>query len=357
VRTILAGICEYLKKGRTLAMVTIAAEKGSTPRSAGSKMLIDAGGLLCGTIGGGLAEARAIKEAGEVLASGKSSLLHADMSGCLAEGADLICGGRMDIFIQTLKPELLDFFQMLLARYEHGQNTLLVTSTGESAPVSAVFPDGSVAGAALAPERSSVIMQKAPESAILMQVEGENYLVESLLAPLRLILAGGGHVSQAVCRVAVPVGFKVTVLDDRPEFVAQERFPQVAADCLLTVPAFIDSLDEKKLGFPVDERCFIAILTRGHVFDASVLYQSLKTKAGYIGMIGSRAKKKQLYAKLMKMGFTQEDLMRPFCPIGIKIGAETPAEIAVSIVSELIARRAEILRNKPGAYTVIPIPN
>jgi xanthine dehydrogenase accessory factor len=256
----------------------------------------------------------------------------------------------MDIFIQLLKPEFLSFFQMLLQRYDQGQNTLLVTPTGTSAPPSAVFPDSTVAGADLSPETASAILQNAPEAAIVMQAQGESYLVESLLAPTRLILAGGGHVSQATCRIAVLTGFKVTVLDDRPEFVTPERFPWVDEERLLAVPAFIDCLKEKTLGFALDERCFIAILTRGHAFDAAVLCQALRTRAAYIGMIGSRAKKKQLYPKLLQMGFTQEDLARPFSPIGLKIGAETPAEIAVSIVGELIARRAELLRNRPGAY-------
>jgi xanthine dehydrogenase accessory factor len=330
-------------------MVTIAGEKGSTPRSAGSKMLVNSTGLVCGSIGGGLAEARAIGEAARTLSSGAASLLHVNMSGCLAEGADLICGGRMDIFIQLLKPEFLNFFQMLLKRYDQGQNTLLVTPTGTSAPPSAIFPDCTVAGTDLSPETASDILQRAPEAAIVMEVRGESYLVESLLAPMRLILAGGGHVSRATCQIAVMTGFKVTVLDDRPEFVTPGRFPLVAEERLLAVPAFIDCLKEKTLGFTVDERCFIAILTRGHAFDAAVLCQALGTKAAYIGMIGSRAKKKQLYPRLLKLGFTQEDLAQIFSPIGLDIGAETPAEIAVSIVGELIARRAEILRNRPGA--------
>ncbi|MDR2825357.1 MAG: hypothetical protein LBV76_01015, partial [Deltaproteobacteria bacterium] len=154
MRDILVKICEFLETGQNLAMVTISGEKGSTPRSAGSKMLINSGGLFCGTIGGGLAEARAIKEATEVLSSEKSSLLHADMSGCLAEGADLICGGRMDIFIQAVKPEARNFFQMLLERYDRNKDTLLVTSTKGSSPSStifssAIFSEGGFAGAPL----------------------------------------------------------------------------------------------------------------------------------------------------------------------------------------------------------------
>jgi xanthine dehydrogenase accessory factor len=239
---------------------------------------------------------------------------------------------------------------MLLKRYDQGLNTLLVSPTGTSAPPSAIFPDSTVAGADLSPETAAAMLQKAPEAAIVMNVQGEGYLVESLLPPMRLVLAGGGHVSLATCQIAALVGFKVTVLDDRPEFVTPERFPWVDAERLLTVPAFIDCLEEKTLGFAVDERCFIAILTRGHAFDATVLCQALKTRAAYIGMIGSRAKKQQLYPKLLKLGFTREDLARPFSPIGLGIGAETPAEIAVSIVGELIACRAEILRNRPGAY-------
>jgi xanthine dehydrogenase accessory factor len=123
------------------------------------------------------------------------------------------------------------------------------------------------------------------------------------------------------------------VIDDRPDFADPANFPE--AEKVLQYP--FEGVLER---IPVDESSFVIIVTRGHLHDKTVLEQSLRTKAGYIGMIGSRRKKAMIYEKLLEEGFTRQDLDRVYAPIGLDIGAETPEEIAVSIVAELIQVRA-----------------
>jgi xanthine dehydrogenase accessory factor len=124
------------------------------------------------------------------------------------------------------------------------------------------------------------------------------------------------------------------VVDDREDFVSQDRFPQ--ADELIAVPFFEGALER----LPIGENSYIVIVTRGHGGDQAILRQALRRRPGYIGMIGSSRKRGLVYEQLAGEGFTPDDLSQVRCPIGLPIGAETPEEIAVSIAAELVATRA-----------------
>jgi xanthine dehydrogenase accessory factor len=141
-------------------------------------------------------------------------------------------------------------------------------------------------------------------------------------------------VSQRIAPLCETVGFRTVVLDDRPEYASCERFPQPTELVVLKV---FDPLPE----LPVDEDSYLVIVTRGHLHDRTVLEQALRTKAGYIGMIGSKRKRDAVYQALLEQGYRREDLARVCSPIGVEILAETPEEIAVSIVGEMIKVRAE----------------
>jgi xanthine dehydrogenase accessory factor len=162
------------------------------------------------------------------------------------------------------------------------------------------------------------------------------YLLHPVGAPDRVIIAGAGHVAKELAELCHFLAFRTIVIDDRREFTGRDRFP--AADEIVIVrEAFQDCF----LGMELDGDCGIVIVTRGHDHDRSVLAQALRTGAGYIGMIGSLRKRDTVYRSLTGAGFSPEDLARVHCPIGLAIGARTPAEIAVSIAAELIAFRAK----------------
>jgi xanthine dehydrogenase accessory factor len=127
----------------------------------------------------------------------------------------------------------------------------------------------------------------------------------------------------------------VWIVDDRAEFACRERFPE--AEEIRVVTDFDCALK----GLAIDHRSFIVIVTRGHMHDQNVLMQALRTPAAYIGMIGSRRKRDHIFNALLKHGFTETDLKRVHSPIGLDIAAETPAEIALSIVAELVLTRAQ----------------
>ena len=132
------------------------------------------------------------------------------------------------------------------------------------------------------------------------------------------------------------VGFNVVVIDDRAEFANQERFPDAHT-------RLIGDFEQAVEGLQIDGDSFVVIVTRGHRFDRVVLQQVTNSSAAYIGMIGSRTKRDAIYRQLIVEGVaTARDLERVHCPIGLSIGAETPEEIAISIVAELVQERGKL---------------
>jgi xanthine dehydrogenase accessory factor len=154
--------------------------------------------------------------------------------------------------------------------------------------------------------------------------------VEPILPDPKLILMGAGHIGQTVAHVAHRVGFKVAVVDDRETFANRERFPQAEE---IVVAPFLEGFK----AITVSQTSFILIATRGHGHDQTVLEEALQTSACYIGMVGSRRKTQIIVQNLLGKGIAPEALSRLYAPIGIEIGSETPEEIAVSVVAELIA--------------------
>ncbi len=338
MRELLEILVEHLKRGESLAVATIVSHEGSTPRTAGSKMLVDRhGGLIAGSVGGGLLEARALEAAPRVLKSRKPELMDFDLSGELAAGADMICGGKLRVFVEAALPDDLIVFEALLEELRLGKDMLLVTALdgGQPGLRKILCLRGEAEETASAEAGEFRRAARGSLGALTSRLHETLWFVEPWLVPPRLILCGGGHVARATVPVAAGAGFEVTVLDDREEFSRPERFPE-AAYCR-SIPGFVDCFREIIL----DEKTYVVILTRGHVHDALVLEQTLDAGraghvAGYIGMIGSTRKREEVYAALRRRGALDAELSRVHCPVGLPIGAETPGEIAVSIVAECI---------------------
>jgi xanthine dehydrogenase accessory factor len=156
--------------------------------------------------------------------------------------------------------------------------------------------------------------------------------VEPILVTPRLYIFGGGHIALPLVKMAHIVGFKITVIDDRPEFANRERFPEAEQTIVSDMTAAFEKLT-------VDQSSYIVIITQGHKGDEAALAGALTTPARYIGMIGSKEKNRAVFSRLLAKGYIQEDLDRVHAPIGLKIMAQTPEEIAVSIIAELVQVR------------------
>ena len=184
------------------------------------------------------------------------------------------------------------------------------------------------------------------EATLIRTAEGRVY-TRRFLPPERLVLLGGGHVSLALYEAARRVGFAVTVMDDRPAFASYTRFPEAKE-------VLCDSFEAALPRLHIGAGDFVCVLTRGHKDDVTCLKYLLRgNEPRYLGMIGSHRRVKGLFELLAEEGFAQERLARVHAPIGLAIGAVTPAEIAVSILAELIAARHAL----PAGEGVLPQQN
>lgn len=356
----LRDVLQLLHRGEDLVLATIVASSGSTPRSSGAKMAVRRPGLsgerIVGTVGGGLTEALAIRDA-ESLFDGKPAavlLREVDLNRDLAAGTDMICGGRFTLLLEYVTPgsPAAATLERLDEEIRHGRSCLLLFRLGHDAggvhaegyrvlPLTGELPAD--ATAEFAPGELERLRNAARDKAAsgLHVMNGARWVAEPVVPPAAVFLYGAGHVSRCTARVAKLTGFRTVVLDDRADFANADRFPE--ADNIVVLDSFNDAgmrgLPEKHLE-PVGEDAFLVILTRGHVHDKTVLGQALRTPARYVGMIGSRKKRDDVYAALRREGVADEAIARCHCPIGLTIGAQTPEEIAISIVAELVACRA-----------------
>lgn len=201
---------------------------------------------------------------------------------------------------------------------------------GFSEPVSDVAGDDS---AAL--ERQQRILKEAVSGAAetgVVKAGEQEIFVETYEKNPRLIILGGGHVSQPVAEIGRLLGFHVTVMDDRDDFVTKERFPQVDE----LIAGDFETLSEK---IPPYENAYYVVVTRGHLGDSTCARQILKRPFAYFGMIGSKTKVGITRKKLLEEGFTEAQLAQMHAPIGLPIGGQMPAEIAVSIMAEIIQEK------------------
>ena len=353
MKKIIQSVCTLLEKDEPIVSATILSHAGSTPRTAGTKMIVCSDGKIIGTIGGGLVEARVIQTALEVFGTGRALVRTFDLSGLDNSGRmDVICGGQLEVLIEKIEPTAANtgLFQTLLDALNRGQRSLSVTTLPKEGDERQrterflILDDNTIYGEDFI---GSTIPETIKEQAgkhrgpILLSIENQKYLVEPAVISGTVYLFGAGHVSQQVAILTQMVDFRTVVLDDREEFANRERFK--AADDILVLSDFFKAFSDLE----IDEDSYVVIVTRGHRHDRTVLSHALRTKAGYIGMIGSKRKRDATYGALIKEGFTHENLDRVHCPIGLEIGAETPQEIAVSIVAELINARANRLATNP----------
>ncbi len=346
MKELLTQLCDLLKNNTPLVLVSVVEHQGSTPRGGGSKMLVTDQGLYAGSIGGGLAEGLCLEQCAQVLASKQAHMKHFDLTGHMAAQSEMICGGALDVLLCPLSGEKdLAFYETLLQHLnEHTVYALqCVDDNGKvsrALQVNGEWLSGIWDTGTLNKNAKDDLLHKLPQGEESKYLQAESCVIEKYTSPWNMLILGGGHISRPTATIAHLTGFEVNVMDDRAEFSQKERFP--SAHNTYTVPEFENCFD---LCPPTSNTCLI-IVTRGHVHDKSVLQQALATKASYIGMIGSKRKKQEVYNALLAEGISQEQLDKVKCPIGISINAQTPEEIAVSIVAECIEHKRKSILNK-----------
>ena len=341
MKEILDEVVALLEGGEDFALVKLIGDRGSTPRAAGAEMLVRRDGSIAGTIGGGLLELTMMREAAGVLETRRTRVVDLRLAGTdLTSEEEMVCGGSAEVLITYVPAEdrrLREVAAAVVAARAARRRAWLITmrpaDEGGEAEVCFLGEDGELAGAgSWDPTVLRAAVGEVARHGRATLPDGRDALVEQLEAPAMAVVCGGGHVAYALAPAALAAGFAVTVLDDREEFADARRFP--GADVVL------GPFDGALARLEVDEGSFVVIVTRGHVHDMGVLVQALRTPARYVGLMASRSKRERMVAALREAGFGDGDIARVHSPIGLAIGAETPAELAVSIVAEMIQVRA-----------------
>jgi len=240
-------IPELIRKNKTVALVSVTVADGSTPAHPGAEMLVDEGGNIGGTVGGGALEHRAIEDAKKCIQRKESRSFSYD----LKKDLGMECGGSAEYFVKIYAPAM------------------------------------------------------------------------------QLVLIGAGHVNHALYKMADIMGFEVTVVDNRKEIVSEERYPSAKR-------RICGSFAEETMGLSLSPLDYVVIATQGHKFDEESLGNIAPKHPKYIGVIGSRRKVAAMMGNLVQKGVLKEDLDKVYAPIGIALGGGSPAEVALSILSEIV---------------------
>ncbi len=318
-----------------LALVTVIDARGSVPRHPGSKMLVRDGSVYLGTVGGGKGEARAIATAKECLAGKKTAQLSLEFQGTEVEGQDMICGGTARILVEYVSDR--EPYRIAFNKLEQGERILIAkvlkgTAADPASEITIAVLDekGLPAYNSLPPS-----IRKSAEGFLDTGpafLEEGSVFFDPVFPEEKLLILGGGYVGQAVAALAARLDFKITVADDREEFSAAGRFPP-------GVKTLCGNYTEIVNRFPFDSATYAVMVTRGHLTDLECVRAVLKKKYRYAGFIGSDRKAKLLREQLRNDGFAQEKIDGLHAPIGLDIKAETPAELAVAIMAQLVAVR------------------
>ena len=344
MREIIEEILPSFNLGEPFALATVTRTWSSAPRPVGAAMAVSANGEVVGSVSGGCVEG-AIHEASlEVLKTGIPQSVTYGVSDDNAFAVGLTCGGTIELFIQVVSPTTFSDFaeiaRLIRAEKPVGVATLV---TGENAGARITITKTEANGTLGNPELDHSVIEDArglleqgKTKTIKLGPNGERRMdevsifVESFAPAPKMIVFGAIDFAAAVARIGKFMGYHVTVCDARALFATKRRFPE-ADEVVVDWPhRFLPTVE-------VDERTVICVLTHDPKFDVPVLEIALRTKAGYIGAMGSRRTHLDRLERLKEVGMTEAEIARLRSPIGLDLGARTPEETAISIAAEIIS--------------------
>jgi xanthine dehydrogenase accessory factor len=345
VRDLLLQIEAWQAAGERVAVATVVRVVGSAPRPVGARLVVSSAGHMAGSVSGGCVETAVVQEMMDVLAGRPPRLLHFGITQDMIWDVGLACGGAIDVSVQLLDPALVTVFHDLLERKEPFALVTPVAGQGCAGDMALVTREGVAWGTAdpssIGPARQMLEMRAGTNALQMIEPESEVF-VEPFLPPPVLLLIGGVHVAIPLSCFAKTLGFRVIVVDPRSKFANRERFPD--AD-----EVWVEWPDEALAHLAVDEFTYVVLLTHDPKIDEPALAAVLRTKAAYIGAIGSRRTHAARFERMARWGITAGEIGRVYAPIGLDLGDGTPEETALSIIAEVVAvkngRQAGSLRS------------
>lgn len=356
---------QFLQEGETLAMATIVSTYGSTPREVGAKMVVTAAGEILGTVGGGCGEAEVRRQAVEVIRSRKPAMVKVELMDDIESDSPAVCGGILNVFVdpwwsgpgealcETLANELLQVAK-------DGVSAVVATivsaeGCGDARPgAKCLIRDGAVRAGDLQSSQLLDAIVKEAEARLGKEQCGLSVLnapgkaevfFDVIPARQKVVIVGAGHLAIPLVKFAKILGFHITVLDDRVIYANRERFPD--ADEVM-----VGDMGETLRRIEITPDTYIVLITRGHQFDEPCLREVVHSRAKYIGMIGSKRRIKACFIRFRdEDGIPEELLKKVYAPIGLDMNAESPEEIALAIIAEMVnARRGGSARSLSNRF-------
>ncbi|HEY0388172.1 MAG TPA: XdhC family protein [Gaiellales bacterium] len=309
MRDVLRDAQELLAAGEPVAVAMVVDSKRSAPRPLGSRLLVTAGGEMRGSVSGGCVESDVVLRAQEVLSTGEPQLVPYGITDDDAFDVGLPCGGEIEVFIAPLDADEVARVERAIERGER----LAVTTT--------------LAG----PDAGGKRYDEGEAHSSASRESADTFVEHHAPAPV-LMVFGAVDTAQELCRMARQAGFRTVVSDARTKFARPERLPD-ADEIVVGWPAMAYDVH------PPDEATYVVVLTHDARFDEPALGPAIRSSAPYIGALGSRRAQERRRERMLNAGYSEGELARISGPLGLDIGALTPAETAVSILAEVIATR------------------
>jgi|GEM_PF-76375 xanthine dehydrogenase accessory factor len=360
MKNILKKLSEQLKEKNPVALATIVCTRGSTPQVQGASAIFSFDGLVAGTLGGGILEADAQLRAAGALQDQESCLYDFELESDITSQEGAICGGSVTVLVDTCRENTCRIMEeyeqsargqqpgvMLTFIGLHKQDKIeilrsWVTASGMDVPDNKLFVENFRKEVNRCLGNRDCLLLEEIDTEVFPGAERTMLFLQPVFPLPRLVIAGAGHIGQAVAHLGNLLDFEVTVVDDRTEYCNKERFPE--ADNLV-VGDIGESIRQLAGGVAGDT--YYVIVTRGHQNDAAALKNCIGSQAAYVGMIGSRTKTGLMKQQVLKEGWaTQEQIDRLHAPIGINIHSKTVQEIAVSIAAQMVLVRQELNESK-----------
>jgi xanthine dehydrogenase accessory factor len=326
----------WTEAGEKVALATVVRVDGSAPRGEGAKMIVSDAGRIAGSVSGGCVEAAVAEAAQAVLDGSPPRIERFGINRAMMWDIGLSCGGVIDVLIEKL-PDLA----MLRSVFGSGARAALCTrldrDASDAAGKAVVFGGEAMLGS-IGDERFDREVAAAARLLIergrseTVTIADRQVFIDVGVQKDHLIIVGAVHIAAALCELAAQTGFSVTIIDPRPRLNHAERFPKAAS---LVVGWPEDVLP----GIALDDNAYVAILTHDEKFDDPSIQIALRATPRYIGAIGSKKTHAARRERLGRLGFTSEAIDRVRAPIGLDIGAQSPEEIAVAVLAEMIAAK------------------
>lgn len=339
---VIKDISRWIEQGESVVLATVVHTWGSSPRGVGAKMAFTPDGKITGSVSGGCVESQVIESGIDTLRTGKPQLLRFGVADETAFEVGLACGGNIEIFIMPLDRELFFSLEKEITAQHSIAMSIIVEGPEEQLGKYRLLSDSGLSMGSLQEElgriadqnTSKALAEETGSKSAIQTSDNQTvtFFTDAISPPPTLVMIGGVHIAITLARIAKALDYRTCLIDPRRAFGNRERFPHV--DQLVQAwPQ--EALPQIKLG----RSTCVALLTHDPKIDDPAIKYVLETPVFYMGALGSKKTHESRRLRLLADGISEQKIARIHAPIGLNLGAETPEEIALSVMAQIVAVR------------------